>query len=743
MDVTKWQEHADKIIQMLIGDSDASTRQQALMLLDALVDSASAAGVASLFSPMFIGANTTDGTFQWMREIYEKLGWSAKRAFKKEELFWPLYELFLRLYPERPMELPALMTIGNIKKIPSFLQRANSVETLVIVSPCEGLEGISQLQNATTVAFDMTDRELGILIESVGWDYRTMASQKDSLTIVLSDTDSAFVAEKGLVLIATGIFAQEFEPSILISEPHIQLTAIPFTDLTTELWGQKTPHDFVDFGMIRLRLSGDVTNTIAERVVAIHLVWNWDNMATWMQYHSQWDSRCILHNTLSGLHFPNLKVFTGILSDSEVELRIINVTSEILHQAPKLETIYVNSTCSVEFNGCWSSIHPLTNVITLGYERFVAFIFSQEMDKSLLERFTGVSSPADRFYNPELDFEPYANVPMVHLFDADKDLSFVKRFGGIKTFTIEQDVYTLRQRFAQYFTEDTNNYAEYANGCPAELTERMTMPKVSVSKGGCKAVSLKDLMFYQAAHVLYSTSDVLMMELREGVRDQSFLSFFTEWLNVTGMIRVRNYCLWITEGIVKMKTYRTWGQEYLNDKKLYGGILNLERVLFGLPQGVDTIFPLSMNSVRYNDASIPVLGLMGISNLKTLYVEIPVDIEDVTKLVNVEVLYLNNLGLKSLPDSIAQMVNLKELYLWGNELQELSSAVGKLKSLEVINISGNQFSDIPDVLLTLPNLKKICLRGGTSSVDRLKQQNSEFSNRLDSGEVIIVDGSMS
>ena len=53
-----------------------------------------------------------------------------------------------------------------------------------------------------------------------------------------------------------------------------------------------------------------------------------------------------------------------------------------------------------------------------------------------------------------------------------------------------------------------------------------------------------------------------------------------------------------------MKAYATWGPRYLDNVKTFGGTLNLERILFGLPQGVDNILPLSMKSIRYNDPAI-------------------------------------------------------------------------------------------------------------------------------------------
>ena len=81
-----------------------------------------------------------------------------------------------------------------------------------------------------------------------------------------------------------------------------------------------------------------------------------------------------------------------------------------------------------------------------------------------------------------------------------------------------------------------------------------------------------------------------------------------------------------------------------------------------------------------------------ISNLMELRVEIPVDVEEVCALQDLEVLYLNDLGLTSLPDALGDLTNLKELHIWGNDLTTLPDSIRNLQNLRVINISGNAFT---------------------------------------------------
>ena len=100
MNLTQWQEKSDKILGLL--QSDAPNRQQALMLLDAVADSIAADGAGSAFASIFSQPNTINATFGWMQEILDNLYWSARREFEDERIFWPLYDIMLRIYPVIP-----------------------------------------------------------------------------------------------------------------------------------------------------------------------------------------------------------------------------------------------------------------------------------------------------------------------------------------------------------------------------------------------------------------------------------------------------------------------------------------------------------------------------------------------------------------------------------------------------------------------------------------------------------------
>ena len=149
-----------------------------------------------------------------------------------------------------------------------------------------------------------------------------------------------------------------------------------------------------------------------------------------------------------------------------------------------------------------------------------------------------------------------------------------------------------------------------------------------------------------------------------------------------------------------------------------------------------------MKSIRYNDAAIPLADLHTVSDLMELRVEIPINVEDICNLSNLEVLYLNDLGLTLLPDAIGNLTSLKELHLWGNELKTLPDSIRNLQNLRVINISGNGFTAVPEPLLTLPQLRRVIWRGGTQEWERMTEVESAFAKRVEDGEIALHDADL-
>ena len=338
-----------------------------------------------------------------------------------------------------------------------------------------------------------------------------------------------------------------------------------------------------------------------------------------------------------------------------------------------------------------------------------------------------------------------SNVAFLHLFQTGGNLSMIRNFSNLKDFHVELDPYQMSQKMKVFLSTQTKQAIDQMGEISQELQSMVRLiPRPSKSKMGCaRLMSLSDLEMYYDGQEPYTATEVLQNRLVKHAQDQSFPEDFVSWVKSKGMVRVGRNCLWMnSEGIIRVKAYQTWGEYYLNHVKTYGGTLNLERVVFGLPQGVSTLFPMTMKSIRYNDAAVSLAELRTVSNLMELRVEIPINVEDICNLNNLEVLYLNDLGLTSLPDSLGNLASLKELHLWGNELKTLPDSVRKLKNLRLINISGNDLTTIPKALLSLPNIQRVIWRGGTQEWERMTEVKSAFAKRVEDGEIVLHDADL-
>lgn len=77
--------------------------------------------------------------------------------------------------------------------------------------------------------------------------------------------------------------------------------------------------------------------------------------------------------------------------------------------------------------------------------------------------------------------------------------------------------------------------------------------------------------------------------------------------------------------------------------------------------------------------------------------------------LKIEHLYLNNLGLTSLPDEIFSLLHLKALFLNYNKLSDLPAGMGSLIHLESLELGENQLSTLPPEIGELVNLKTLTL----------------------------------
>jgi Leucine-rich repeat (LRR) protein len=81
------------------------------------------------------------------------------------------------------------------------------------------------------------------------------------------------------------------------------------------------------------------------------------------------------------------------------------------------------------------------------------------------------------------------------------------------------------------------------------------------------------------------------------------------------------------------------------------------------------------------------------------------------ELSTVKKLFLEESGLRRLPEEVAGMTALESIELKSNELEELPAVLGKLPKLMVINAANNRIQRVPDAVLAMPGLVQLNLFG--------------------------------
>lgn len=90
----------------------------------------------------------------------------------------------------------------------------------------------------------------------------------------------------------------------------------------------------------------------------------------------------------------------------------------------------------------------------------------------------------------------------------------------------------------------------------------------------------------------------------------------------------------------------------------------------------------------------------------------------------INVLNLNNNGIKSIPKEITRLKSLKNLHLTGNEIETLPKEFSYLQSLTHLYLKYNSLSTIPNVITKLKRLEHLSLRGNqikeiTTNIEKL------------------------
>ena len=85
--------------------------------------------------------------------------------------------------------------------------------------------------------------------------------------------------------------------------------------------------------------------------------------------------------------------------------------------------------------------------------------------------------------------------------------------------------------------------------------------------------------------------------------------------------------------------------------------------------------------------------------------------ESIGQLPYLQALYLYNNRLTSLPESIGQLSQLRNLYLNGNRLTSLPKSVGQLSQLTLLDLTGNRLTSLPESVGQLSQLQVLHLNG--------------------------------
>jgi internalin A len=72
-------------------------------------------------------------------------------------------------------------------------------------------------------------------------------------------------------------------------------------------------------------------------------------------------------------------------------------------------------------------------------------------------------------------------------------------------------------------------------------------------------------------------------------------------------------------------------------------------------------------------------------------------------------LFLHDLGLNKLPESVGQLTQLENLYIYNNNLKELPEFITRLTRLRMLSLNHNQFKELPEPVTQLRQLQELYL----------------------------------
>ena len=733
----EWQNRVDKIVELLNGD--AETRQQAIVLLDTLTDSIIEAGVSALFETIFQRPNTSNARFAWMESLRDEMEWREGHRFDKEDVFWPLFDISLKLYPERIQALPPTLDLGNdycCKRWPSFLYGQHPVRHVVVHNSEMSLQGIEDLQHVESIiSWGMRDGDWATI------DIDALQHGHGNLRIVSSSNEYYFDSESSLDALAfeevdgerqlrfcSGVFVQSRPNRLFEQHPHLQVTSFNSLSELARIWSLKTPHDFLDFGIVRMELGGDANETIAERVKSMHLTAS-EYCEIQLASDDATSERNWLETMFGDATLPRLLSITGEIYTSHFyEKSELYFNSRVLGAVPSLKNVSFNvhedwdddeRIWCIQFEGCTELIHPLTNVIVENYdtEHLAYAIFFPFEGQSLHERMKATSIDCSTGFSGEPNSlqKMWTKAVNVHLFQTGSDLSMIGYFDRLERLQVELDPYNLKRLLESVVDDEWVELEHLKAQYPIALKYLVVWTDDSYGNVG-NVHCLADLQYEVDRDNWFSASPLFIANLREQIETNTLPESFMTWLKGREPIPISKCSIWLDDlNVLHWKAYPSIGTSYLNHMTKW---LNVQRVFFAATQAHDELIQAIVAKdptfLRYNDAHLPLNRLTELGSLRELRFEVSVDLDLLPILPNLEVLYLHDMNLTQLPEQIVQMTSLRELHVWGNPLIELPVSLQNLERLEVLHISGSQLDVFPEVICNLPALKKVIWRGGVT-----------------------------
>ena len=726
--------YAEKVITLLTSDSE--TFEQGLVLLEGLASGGCSDDVLHDVSTLFQGVDWDDLHFQWMKNILQELDengcygdlWEHDFKSRQGDIFWRMIGCWLQFYPEMRYRLPSVLVLKRSSSIPQFLFSETSVNTLVIQS-VENIDGFERLPTFEKIVFP----SYSFQHHKDEIDWNGMLEGQNSQTIVVDESILALrlVNEQLQIDIRTGVFT---ELIYLSSDPSV---CMPLVDhgMTAgqvfQVFDMQTERSSLDFGFVYFELNDEISRPVHERIVGISFK---------RLENSPHRSNSFLQELLT--RPVSLLNLIEIVGDVELYNSIL-IDKGLLLRAPKLERVVLRATepCLSVSTDIWSMRHPLHSIYVRTYEDCVLYAFEKDAEKTLGEQLWMVSAIAEDVVQAA---EHLKNVRYIHLFQSYGNLAQLTRLSAVEDLQLEMARLEQSAWMKKYGVYPTDFAKILSRSFGLDLSE---WTHNTVSDNYYVVQTCEDWMCFERFQITYKFAPDFMSKLQQDIKRGSYTPEFAEWFSQKGAVRIGAWVCWADNGSMHLKRYTSTGFEYWEEYR--GGytrfsILNLERLAIGLEQSelCDLLGELKeLNEpckIRLNTTRVDAALFGYLPPIHTMYVEEKGVLDYMDVFPSVQVLYLNGLGLTTVPEFIASMPQLDTLYLWNNQLQTLPNSLSNLENLRVINISGNPLNEVPEVLFTLPKLEKLFFRDGIAFLN-MHMSDDERWNGETLGSALLLD----